>query len=203
MNLPNFLTLSRIFLAPIIVAFLLTRIPNWEYWGVGLFLGASLTDWLDGYLARKRHQITTLGTLLDPIADKLLICSAFIALVELKLVQAWLVVIIVGREFAVSGLRNIAASEGFTISASRLGKMKMFIQVAAITLLILGSRLHGIVYYVANLALAAVVVLAVVSMIQYFQKFWGQIDESIKHRERRKLRLLKLRSRRRKEHAQA
>src|SRR5512136_1463223 len=139
MNLPNLLTLSRIFLAPIIVAFLLTHAHNWEYWGVGLFLGASLTDWLDGYLARKRQQVTTLGTLLDPIADKLLISSAFISLVELRLVQAWMVVIIVGREFAVSGLRNIAASEGYTISASRLGKMKMLLQVAAITLLILGS----------------------------------------------------------------
>jgi CDP-diacylglycerol---glycerol-3-phosphate 3-phosphatidyltransferase len=203
MNLPNFLTLSRIFLVPIIVAFLLTRTENWEYWGTGLFLAASLTDWLDGYVARKRQQITTLGTLLDPIADKLLICSAFIALVELKLVQSWMVVIIVGREFAVSGLRNIAASEGFTISASRLGKMKMFIQVAAITLLILAHRFQGSLILLAQFTLAAVVVLAIVSMIQYFLKFWGQIDESIKHRERRRMRLLKLRARRHKEQLEA
>jgi CDP-diacylglycerol---glycerol-3-phosphate 3-phosphatidyltransferase len=203
MNLPNFLTLSRIFLIPIIVAFLLTRTQNWEYWGIGLFLAASLTDWLDGYVARKRQQITTLGTLLDPIADKLLISSAFISLVELKLVQSWMVVIIVGREFAVSGLRNIAASEGFTISASRLGKMKMCIQVAAITLLILANRLQGIFTWLAQICLAAVVVLANVSMVQYFLKFWGQIDESIKHRERRRMRLLQLRARRRKGHAEA
>lgn len=203
MNLPNLLTISRIFLIPIIVAFLLTRTHNWEFWGVGLFLGASLTDWLDGYYARKRQQVTTLGTLLDPIADKLLISAAFISLVELKLAQAWMVVIIVGREFAVSGLRNIAATEGFTIGASRLGKFKMVSQVVAITLLILGSRLGGPLFWLANIVLSGVVVLAVVSMFQYFQKFWGQIDESIKYRERRRLRLLRLRAQRRKSHVQA
>jgi CDP-diacylglycerol--glycerol-3-phosphate 3-phosphatidyltransferase len=196
MNLPNILTLSRIFFIPIIMALLLTRSHNWELWGVGLFLGASFTDWLDGYVARKRQQITTLGTLLDPIADKLLISAAFIALVELKLAQAWMVVIILGREFAVSGLRNIASAEGFTIGASRLGKTKMVSQVLAITLLILGHRFQGWLIPLSRFALAAVVLLAIISMIQYFQQFWGQIDESIKHRERRRIRLLKLRARR-------
>jgi CDP-diacylglycerol--glycerol-3-phosphate 3-phosphatidyltransferase len=203
MNLPNILTLSRIFLIPLIMALLLTRTHNWELWGVGLFLGASLTDWLDGYVARKRQQITTLGTLLDPIADKLLISAAFIALVELKLAQAWMVVIILGREFVVSGLRNIASAEGFTIGASRLGKTKMVFQVVAITLLILAHRYEGWLVPLSSFALAAVVLLAIVSMIQYFQQFWGQIDESIKHRERRRLRLLRLRARRRKSQVEA
>ena len=203
MNLPNSLTLTRIFLVPILLAFLLTRAHNWEWWGVALFLAASCTDFLDGYLARKRQQVTTLGTLLDPIADKLLISAAFISLVELELVQAWMVVIIIGREFAVSGLRNIAASEGYTIAASRLGKYKMVTQVIAITLLMLGNRLQGMVQLLAQASLFLVVVLAIVSMVQYFQQFWGQVDASIKFRERRRSRLLRLRAQRRKSHAEA
>ena len=146
MNLPNALTLTRIFLVPLIVAVLLTKLPSqWsgvpqQILGVGLFLLASVTDWLDGYLARLRGQVSTLGILLDPIADKLLISAAFITLVEARLAPAWAVAIIIGREFAVSGLRSIAAAEGFAISASRMGKFKMLTQVVAITLLILGSR---------------------------------------------------------------
>lgn len=146
MNLPNALTLMRIFLVPLIVAVLLTKMPSqWsgvpqQVLGVTLFLVASVTDWLDGYLARLRGQVSTLGILLDPIADKLLISSAFVTLVEARLAPAWAVAIIIGREFAVSGLRSIAAAEGFAISASRMGKFKMLTQVVAITLLILGSR---------------------------------------------------------------
>jgi len=133
MNLPNALTLARIFLVPIVVAVLLTvEIRYWAVWGASLFLAAALTDLLDGYLARRRKQVTTLGRLLDPIADKLLISSALIALVELKIAPAWMVAIIVGREFAVSGLRSIAAHEGFSIEVSRLGKGKMVTQVAAV-----------------------------------------------------------------------
>lgn len=145
-NLPNALTLTRIFLVPLIVAVLLTKLPSqWsgvpqQVLGVGLFLVASVTDWLDGYLARLRGQVSTLGILLDPIADKLLISAAFVTLVEARLAPAWAVAIIIGREFAVSGLRSIAAAEGFAISASRMGKFKMLTQVVAITLLILGSR---------------------------------------------------------------
>jgi CDP-diacylglycerol--glycerol-3-phosphate 3-phosphatidyltransferase len=145
-NLPNALTLTRIFLVPLIVVVLLTKLPSQfsgvpqQVLGAGLFLAASITDWLDGHLARMRGQVSTLGILLDPIADKLLISAAFITLVEAHLAPAWAVVIIVGREFAVSGLRSIAAAEGFTISASRVGKFKMLTQVVAITLLILGSK---------------------------------------------------------------
>src|SRR5215510_252016 len=119
MNLPNGLTLARIFLIPVLFAALA---PRYDMRIAALiFLAASVTDLLDGYFARKRHQVTTLGVLLDPLADKLLISSAFIPLVQLQIVPAWMVVIIIGREFAVTGLRSIASSQGFTIEASELG----------------------------------------------------------------------------------
>ena len=145
LNLPNALTLSRIFIVPFLVVVLLTKFPSdWvgvpqQLLGLALFVGASVTDWLDGYIARKRGQVSTLGILLDPIADKLLISAALVTLVENRLAPAWAIVIILGREFAVSGLRSIAAAEGFTISASKKAKFKMLSQVIAITLLILGS----------------------------------------------------------------
>ena len=123
MNLPNSLTVTRIFLIPLLVVVLLTgRFADREILGFIVFIIAALTDYLDGYFARKRKQVTTLGKLLDPIADKLLISAAFISLVELGIAPAWMVVIIVGREFAVTGLRSIASAEGFTIDASKLGK---------------------------------------------------------------------------------
>ncbi|MFQ5817962.1 MAG: CDP-diacylglycerol--glycerol-3-phosphate 3-phosphatidyltransferase [Terriglobia bacterium] len=181
MNLPNSLTLSRIFLVPLLVAVLLTRMENFDLWAIAILLGAALTDWLDGYLARKRGQVTTLGILLDPIADKLLIAAAFISLVQLGLVQAWMVVIIIGREFAVLGLRNIASAEGFTITASELGKAKMVLQVAAVSLLVLGSR-YAVLGPVGELALWLVLVFAVVSATQYFRDFWRKLDVRIKQR---------------------
>jgi CDP-diacylglycerol--glycerol-3-phosphate 3-phosphatidyltransferase len=145
LNLPNALTLSRIFVVPLLVAVLLT--PFSEHWfgvprhilGVALFLGAAFTDYLDGHIARRRAQVTSFGKLLDPIADKLLISAALISLVENRLAPAWAVVLIVGREFAVSGLRSIAATEGLVIAASRMGKFKMWAQVLAVALLILSS----------------------------------------------------------------
>jgi len=109
MNVPTSLTMLRIFFVPLLVVLLLTKGHNLDLWAVAVFLLAACTDFLDGYLARKRGQITTLGILLDPMADKLLTCSAFISLVELGLVPAWIVVIIVGRELAVSGLRASAS----------------------------------------------------------------------------------------------
>ena len=145
MNLPNTLTLSRIFIVPLLVVVLLT--PFSEDWlgvprhilGVSIFLAAALTDFLDGFFARRRRQVSRLGKLLDPIADKMLISAALISLVENKLAPAWAVVIIVGREFAVSGLRSIAATEGVVIAASKVGKLKMLAQVVAVSLLILSS----------------------------------------------------------------
>jgi CDP-diacylglycerol---glycerol-3-phosphate 3-phosphatidyltransferase len=145
LNLPNALTLSRIFVVPFLVVVLLTQFPGrWlgvsqPLLGLALFIGASITDWLDGYIARRRGQVSTLGILLDPIADKLLISAALVSLVENRVAPAWAIVIIIGREFAVTGLRSIAAAEGFTISASKKAKFKMLTQVVAVTLLILGS----------------------------------------------------------------
>jgi CDP-diacylglycerol--glycerol-3-phosphate 3-phosphatidyltransferase len=145
LNLPNALTLSRIFVVPLLVVVLLTPLSeNWfgvqrHFIGVALFLAAAFTDYLDGHIARRRSQISRLGILLDPIADKLLISAALISLVENRLAPAWAVVIIVGREFAVSGLRSVAAAEGMIISASKMGKFKMAAQVAAVALLIASS----------------------------------------------------------------
>ena len=190
MNLPNTLTLARIFLVPLVVAVLLTfEIRTWAYWGAGLFLAAALTDLLDGYLARRRKQVTTVGRLLDPIADKLLISSALISLVQLKIADAWMVVIIIGREFAVSGLRSIAAHEGFSIDVSTLGKGKMVTQVAAVVGLILGYKYGGWVQKTAEILLWAVVVFALVSMVQYFREFWSKLDSSIKYREKRRMKI--------------
>jgi CDP-diacylglycerol---glycerol-3-phosphate 3-phosphatidyltransferase len=191
MNLPNAITLVRIFLVPLVVAVLLTVEirTTWALWGAGLFLAAALTDLLDGYLARRRKQVTTLGRLLDPIADKLLISAALISLVQLKIAPAWMVVIIVGREFAVSGLRSIAAHEGFSIDVSTLGKGKMVTQVAAVVGLILGRTYGGWVEWTAWVLLWAVVFFALVSMMQYFREFWSKLDSSIKHREKRRLKM--------------
>ena len=193
MNLPNSITLTRIFLVPILVAVLLTK--HDVLVAVAIFLAASVTDLIDGYLARKRGQVTTLGILLDPVADKLLISSAFISLVQLGIVPAWMVVIIVGREFAVNGLRNVASSQGFAIDASELGKLKMVSQVAAITLLILGSQYPAFATF-GYIALWVVVLFALLSAIDYFRSFWAKIDHRFKAQERRRLTLLKKRQRR-------
>lgn len=194
MNLPNALTIARIFLVPIVVVVLLTvEIRTWAFWGASLFLAAALTDLLDGYIARRRKQITTLGRLLDPIADKLLISSALVSLVQLRIAPAWMVVIILGREFAVSGLRSIAAHEGFSIGVSKMGKGKMVTQVAAVVGLILGHKYGGWIQFAATVLLWAVVFFALVSMVQYFREFWAKLDSNIKYRERRRMKILKRR----------
>ncbi len=157
-------------------------------------MAAAFTDLLDGIIARRRGQISTLGTLLDPVADKLLISAAFISLVELGVVPAWMVVVIVGREFAVSGLRSIAAAEGYTIEASELGKTKMVMQVIAVSLLLAG--LHWpFVLRLGIVAVWLVVLFAIVSAVDYFRKFWRRVDIRIKVRRRRE-RLLLLRKQR-------
>ncbi len=205
LNLPNSVTLVRIFLVPILVVVLLT--PPWaaarvaanleamsfaswlgrtvawlSHWrevvGVAIFLTAAATDWLDGYLARRRGQVTTLGKLLDPIADKLLTVSAFISLVELQAAPAWMVVLVVGREFAVSGMRSIAAARGVIIAASPWGKFKTASQVVAITLLILTNTLErwGRYGFLGVAFLWVVVVLAIVSAVDYFARFARSVD---------------------------
>lgn len=171
MNLPNALTLLRIFLVPVLVVLLLTRTEHGLFLGAAVFGLAALTDYLDGYFARKRNQITRLGTLLDPIADKLLTAAAFISLVEMDAVPAWMAVIIVGREFAVTGLRNVAAGRGVLIPASGLGKGKMVSQVVAIFLLLFAVRWPGF-RPVAVVALWVVMVMAVASAVDYFRRFW-------------------------------
>jgi CDP-diacylglycerol--glycerol-3-phosphate 3-phosphatidyltransferase len=199
MNLPNSLTLLRIFFVPVLIVVLLTRSPtvemfgftiHFEVWGVLILLLAAATDWADGYLARRRLQVTTLGILLDPIADKLLISAAFIALVDMHLVPAWMVVIIIGREFTVLGLRNIASAEGFTIEASTLGKTKMVLQVCAVATVI-GAARHPSLKLLGLILLWLVVISALVSAAQYFMRFWSHVDDSIK--QRRKLRMLEAR----------
>jgi len=186
LNLPNALTLTRIFLVPFLVGVLLVdkgalagdpevvaRLTVREILGVGLFLAASVTDWLDGWFARRRGQITTLGVLLDPIADKLLVCSAFIALAYNRYAEAWMVIIIVGRELAVSGLRSVASSLGVIIPASGLGKFKTISQIVAVTLLILTNSLEkwGIYRSAATWALVIAMVLSVSSAAVYFTSF--------------------------------
>jgi CDP-diacylglycerol--glycerol-3-phosphate 3-phosphatidyltransferase len=169
-NLPNSLTLLRIFLIPILVVVLLTKFDGKEYVGLAIFLIAAVTDLLDGYFARRYQKITRLGTLLDPIADKLLISSALISLVELGLAPAWMIVIIVGREFAVSGLRSIAAQQGVTIAASPLGKGKTVSQVVAVAFLIMGYEL-GEFMFIGKIALWVVMILALGSGVDYFLRF--------------------------------
>jgi len=177
-NLPNALTLSRIFLVPLLVVVLLTRTDRWELIGAGIFAVAAMTDWLDGYLARRRHQVTTLGIMLDPVADKLLVSAAFISLVQMDLVPAWMVVVIVGREFAVMGLRMVAVEQGVTIPASPLGKGKMATQVAAILFLILGEKFLDGWMVLANAALWLTVILALVSGLDYFLRFYTRVSSS-------------------------
>lgn len=173
LNLPNALTLFRIFLVPLLVVILLTRMPAKEYVALGVFLVAALTDFLDGWIARKYKKVTTLGMLLDPIADKILVSAALISLVDLQEADAWAVCIIVGREFAVSGMRAIAAGEKITIAASKLGKWKMAAQVVGISLMILGARLDdiGLWRMTGRAALYVMTVMALVSGVDYFRKY--------------------------------
>lgn len=137
LNLPNAITLFRILLVPVLVVAILVKLEDREPICVAVFLTAAATDWLDGYVARRRGQVTPLGKLLDPMADKLLVSGAFISLVEVGVAPAWMVVAIIGREFAVTGLRGIAAERGVAIAATFWGKTKMAIQVVCIVFLLL------------------------------------------------------------------
>jgi CDP-diacylglycerol--glycerol-3-phosphate 3-phosphatidyltransferase len=195
MNLPNTLTILRIFFVPFLVAVLVEQDLRVELYGVvwpyeflalAIFLAAAATDLLDGYLARRWGQITTVGMLLDPIADKLLISAALISLVQIRRVPAWMAVLIIGREFAVSGLRSIAAAEGYTIHASDLGKTKMITQVIAISMVLVSIRWEAWSGF-AMLWMWGVLVFGIVSAIQYFRKFWRKVDYSIKHSRRKEL----------------
>ena len=147
MNLANKLTLGRIFLVPIFLVFIAVKgIPYGTFIATFIFILASLTDKLDGYIARSRNQITNFGKFMDPLADKLLVTAALISLVELQIVPSWAAIVIIAREFAVSGLRTIAASEGKVIAASWWGKIKTVIQIVAIVLLLLQVNVHSSVH---------------------------------------------------------
>ena len=201
MNLPNSITLTRICSIPLLIWLLsssrfTSAHGEKELLASALFIAASITDGIDGYLARKRGQITTMGILLDPLADKLLIAAAFITLVQFnpRLVPAWIAVIIIAREFLVSGLRGIAASEGFTIEASDLGKLKMFVQIFSVVAVILDHRwqewpiYHGFflpINLIARLAIWFMVALSLISAADYFIGFWKKIDRQVSRSRRR------------------
>ena len=177
MNLPNALTLARIFLVPVLVVVLLTRfeaqlifgVPR-EVVGAAIFGLAAFTDWLDGFLARRRQQVTSWGQLMDPLADKLLITAALISLVQMSMASAWMVVVILGRELAITVLRSIAYSRGVTIPASPLGKVKMVAQVVAILLLILGNQ-AWLFFVLGQVVLWLVLVVALVSAADYYRRY--------------------------------
>jgi CDP-diacylglycerol--glycerol-3-phosphate 3-phosphatidyltransferase len=200
-NLPTYITLTRILSIPVLIWILSsTRFSSTngdrELLASAIFIAASLTDAIDGYLARRRAQVTTMGMLLDPVADKLLIAAAFITLVQFnpRVVPAWMAVIILGREFLVSGLRSIAASEGFTIEASDLGKLKMVVQIVSVVAAIVDHHWTHLPWYFLSLpvrpiALASIwimVGLSLVSAVDYFVAFWTRINQHAEKRRRRR-----------------
>lgn len=178
-NLPIGLTLARIVLVPFVVMFLISSSRVHVIIAAVIFVAASLTDWLDGLLARRRNQVTTLGKLLDPVADKLLVVAALVALVQIDMVPAWMVFVIVGRELVVTGLRAISASVGVIVPASQLGKYKVVSQYVAITLLILekGVPPESVPFHwLSYAALWVALVLTVASGIGYFIRFFREAD---------------------------
>ena len=171
MNWPNRITIVRIFLIPLFMVFLFTRVPYGEYLATIVFILAAGTDGLDGYMARSRNEVTKLGKFLDPLADKLLISAALVSLVELNLMAAWPAVLIIGREFAVTGLRTIAAGEGVVIAASPLGKLKTISQTIAIILLLQQELIRSYVQLpVGEATLYIALILTVISALDYFYK---------------------------------
>jgi CDP-diacylglycerol--glycerol-3-phosphate 3-phosphatidyltransferase len=169
-NVPNLLSLFRILLVPLLVVVLLTKFDGKEFVGLGLFLLASLTDFLDGFIARRQQLVTRLGKLLDPAADKILTSAAFISLVELGLAPAWMVVVIISREFAVSSLRSLAASENLVLGAISSAKTKTVLQTVAISLLIVYNQL-GEFEHLAPISLWLAMLASIYSGIEYFVRF--------------------------------
>ena len=175
MNLPIALTLCRIVLVPLIIVFLISSSRVHVLIAAVIFMAASLTDWLDGRMARRWNQVTRLGTLLDPVADKLLVAAALVSLVQVDMLEAWIAVLIIGRELAVTGLRGVALSMGVIVPASALGKVKTVCQYIAITVLILEKgvpddfvRFHLLSMVVLWVTLG----LTVISGADYFYRFF-------------------------------
>ncbi len=211
MNLPNSITLSRIASVPLLIWALSPHSPihgthgEQEILASGIFILASITDGLDGYLARRRGQITTLGMLLDPLADKLMVSAAFIVLVAYnpRVVPSWIAVLVIGREFLVSGLRSIAATEGFTIEASDIGKLKTVIQIVCVVAAILNHRwdtwnLWGFpvgVHLIAVTAIYWMATVSIISAVDYFVAFWSKVERAGSTRRRKLGRVLSRRKR--------
>ncbi|HZL25372.1 MAG TPA: CDP-diacylglycerol--glycerol-3-phosphate 3-phosphatidyltransferase [Acidobacteriaceae bacterium] len=203
MNLPNSITMTRIASVPLLVWALSPKFPlhgahgQQEILASAIFIIASITDGVDGYLARRRGQITTLGILLDPLADKLMVSTAFICLIAYTpgLVAPWIAVLVIGREFLVSGLRSIASTEGFTIEASEIGKLKTVIQIVSVVAAILAHRWDHwqIGWYPFPVHLTAVIaiywmaVVSIISAVDYFVGFWKKIDHASGRRRKRSL----------------
>ena len=172
LNVPNALTVVRILLVPVLVAVLLQATPHGSWIAAGVFALAAFTDTLDGYLARSRQSVTSFGKVMDPIADKLLIAAALISLVSLNRVDPWVAMVIIAREFAVSGLRVAAGQQGVVIPASPLGKVKTVVQVAAIMAVIATGQ------WWAQALLYVAVVITLVSGADYFLNFRRRIEEA-------------------------
>lgn len=187
MNLPNALTLFRVLLIPVFILFLSSpktfnmTLGEGALIAAAIFFVASITDWLDGYIARVTGQVTKAGKLFDPIADKLLVLSALILLVPHNKVPAWIAIVIIGREFAVTGLRAMATSEGIVIPAQEGGKAKMLFQIIAIIALLIDlghvDFFMTVVnaYLIGTVSLWIAMILAVLSGIQYFVSFWDKV----------------------------
>jgi len=208
MNLPNSITMSRIAAIPLLIWILSPAFPLQGHGQAGLrggeqeiiaslvFIAASITDGLDGYLARKRGQITTMGILLDPLADKLMVSAAYIVLVAYnpRIVPPWIAVVVIGREFLVSGLRSIAATEGFTIEASEIGKLKTVIQIVSVVAAILAHRWDywnwgGFIVAVRFIAITAIywmTIVSIISAVDYFVGFWKKIDHASESQRKRR-----------------
>jgi len=164
MNVPNQLTILRILLIPAFLALLFT---GYRYWAISVFLLASATDWLDGYIARKNNLVTNFGKFMDPLADKLLVSAALISMVQLALLPAWIVIIIISREFIVTGFRLVAAGNNIVIAAGLLGKYKTVIQIVMIICLLFEYN-----EILADILIWAAVILTIASAVEYIMKNW-------------------------------
>lgn len=171
MNLANKITLARILMVPIFMVLILVEFPYHMEAALALFLIASLTDKLDGYIARKYNMITDFGKFMDPLADKLLVTGAFVALIQLGRIEAWIVFIILAREFAVTGLRTLAASQNIVIAASNYGKIKTVTQIIAIAVLLLGNYPFSLVNLPVDIIMVyAALIITILSGLDYFGK---------------------------------
>ena len=178
-NIPNLLSISRILSVPVFIVLMLEPSPIRALIAGIVFSLASATDWLDGDLARRLGQVTKMGKLLDPIADKILVTSALIMLVDIGKIASWIAIVIIGREFAVTGLRAIASSEGIVIPAETIGKYKTGAQITAVLTLVLDYHMEtGWMSDLGQVALWVAMILAVYSAVQYFMSYWKQIGSS-------------------------